>query len=87
MLKFTIGQAVLSEATKHLEINEPFVQFRCRETLGKTKNRVPKLTTGNDSSKGFNETYSVQVLSHEDEIEFQLLDAAWTSSKTNAAGD
>lgn len=71
MLKFTIGQAVLSEATKNILVNEPFVQFRCRETLGKTKNKVPTLTTGNELvTPGFNETYSVQVLSHDDEIEF-----------------
>ena len=71
MLKFTIGQAVLSEATKNFQVNEPFVQFKCRDTLGKTKNRVPKLTTGNDViTPGFNETFSVQILSHDDEIEF-----------------
>ena len=68
---------MLSEATKDFKVANPYVQFKHRETIGKTKNTVPPLTTGGSvRTPGFNETYSIQVVSQDDEIEFQLHDAA-----------
>ena len=74
-ISLTIGQAVLSEATKSYSVTNPYVQLRCRQIFHKTTNRVPPLTTGTSvANKGFDETFRLQVLSRDDEVAIQLID-------------
>ena len=90
VLKITITDAVLSAATQHLKLVDPFVQFKYRDVEKRTQRDVPTIGTGRDKNRSqFDETFKIHVVSWDDEIVFQLRDGAKTkkSSLDNVVGE